>query len=214
MDASPLTFFLSPIGVFYSVTVPFVLLLLFTLILISSASAPGAKAGHVAAAAFHYVMEGIGIILMTIGAIPTLVSVLGGPPYPGRVYMSLLWVFLAGGALFLWHEQCTQKIERASLGVVHALFVTTVKTVGYAVALFSALALLLTIALGQFPAGWWVSPVILFLYGSLLYWSAKESDALEPSFQNVPLHAAHKTHKKGKRKFSFLGMFRLLGKKA
>jgi hypothetical protein len=149
---------------------------------------------------------------MTIGAIPTLVSVLGGPPYPGRVYMSLLWVFLVGGALFLWHEQCTQKIEHASLVTVHALFVTTVKTVGYTVALFSALALLILIALGQFQPHWWVSPGVLFLYGALLYWSAKESDALEPAFQNVALHPARKQKgKKGKRAFSFL---RLLGVRA
>lgn len=210
--ASPLTFFLSPIGVFYSVTVPFLLLLIFSLILLASASVPGAKTGKVALAAFHYIMQGIGVVLMTVGAIPTLVSVLGGPPYPGRIYMSLLWVFLAGGALFLWHEQCTQKIERASVAVVHALFITTVKTIGYAVSLFSALSLLITIALGQYRPNWWVSPVILFLFGVLLFWSAKESDAAEPSFQSAALHPAHKGHKKAKNR-GWLG-FRLFGKRA
>lgn len=214
MDASPLSFFLTPIGVFYTVTVPFLLLVLFALILIANTQAQGAKTGQVALAAFHELMQGVGIILMTVGSLPTLMSVLGGPPYPGRVYMSLLWVFLVGGALFLWHEQCTQKLERASVIVVHALFVTTVRTVGYAVALFSALSLLLTIALGKFEPSWWVSPVILFLYGSLLYWSAKESDAAEPAFMNAPLHAVHKAAKKGKKSKKWFAALRLLGKRA
>ncbi len=209
--ASPLTFFMSPVGMFYSVTAPFLLLLLLTLLLLVSTSTQGAKAGQVARAAFHYIMQGIGIVLMTVGAIPTLTSVLGGPPYPGRIYMSLLWVFLVGGALFLWHEQCAQKIERASIAVVHALFVTTVKTVGYVVALFSGLTLLITIALGQYSQHWWVSPVIMLLYGILLFWSAKESEATDPSFRSAPLHA--KKGKKAKKSRTLLGL-RLSGKRA
>jgi len=214
MNASPLSFFLSPIGVFYSVTIPFLLLALFALILIANTQAQGAKTGKVALAAFHYLMQGVGVILMTIGALPTLVSVLGGPPYPGRVYMSLLWVFLVGGALFLWHEQCAQKIERASVIVVHSLFVTTVRTVGYIVALFSALSMLITVALGQYSAHWWVSPIVLFLFGSLLYWSAKESDAAEPAFMNTTLHATHKAVKKGKKSKSWFASLPLVGKRA
>lgn len=212
--ASPLSFFLSPVGVFYSVTVPVLLLLLLALILLASTSTPGAKAGQVTRAAFHYIMQGIGIVLMTVGAIPTLTSVLGGPPYPGRVYMSLLWVFLVGGALFLWNEQCTQKIEHASLAVVHALFVTTVKTIGYVVALFSGLVLLIQTALGQYPAHWWVSPVVLLLYGILLFWSARESEIGDHSFQSAPLHAPHKAVKKAKKRNGWFGFFRLLGKRA
>ncbi|OIO54704.1 hypothetical protein AUJ46_02685 [Candidatus Peregrinibacteria bacterium CG1_02_54_53] len=209
--ASPLTFFMSPVGMFYSVTAPFLLLLLLTLLLLVSTSTQGAKAGQVTRAAFHYIMQGMGIVLMTVGAIPTLTSVLGGPPYPGRIYMSLLWVFLVGGALFLWHEQCAQRIERASLTVVHALFVTTVKTVGYIVALFSGLTLLITVALGQYSQRWWVSPVIMLLYGILLFWSAKESEAADPSFRTAPLHA--KAGKKGKKQRRWSGL-RLLGKRA
>ncbi|MDD5103278.1 MAG: hypothetical protein PHX93_02660 [Candidatus Peribacteraceae bacterium] len=211
--ASPLSFFLSSVGVFYSVTVPFLLLLLLAVVLLVSASTPGAKAGHVARAMFHYIMQGIGIVLMTVGAIPTLTSVLGGPPYPGRVYMSLLWVFLVGGSLFLWNEQCTQKIDHASLTVVHVLFVTTVKTIGYVVALFSGLVLLIQIALGQYTPHWWVSPVILLLYGILLFWSARESEIADPSFQSAPLHTAHKAHKKAKKARGWFGL-RLFTKRA
>lgn len=208
MSATPLSFFLSPIGMFYSVTVPCLLILLLALILLASASTPGAKAGHVARAAFHYILQGIGIVLMTVGAIPTLTSVLGGPPYPGRVYMSLLWVFLVGGALFLWNEQGTQKIDHASVAVVHALFVTTVKMIGYIVALFSGLAILIQTALGVYPAHWWVSPVVLLLYGVLLFWSAKESEAADPSFQSSPLHAAHKQTKKAKKAHGWFGFLK------
>lgn len=216
MDASPLAFFLSPLGVFYAVTVPFILLSLFALVLIANTQAEGAKTGKVALAAFHYLMQGIGVILMSAGALPTIMSVLGGPPYPGRIYMSLLWVFLIGGALFLWHEQCTQKIERASVVVVHALFVTTVRTMGYVIALLSALSLLLSLALNQFAAQWWVSPVVFFLFGSLLYWSAAESDAAEPAFMNAPLHSAPPKAKKGKKKMrtSWFSSLRLFGKRA
>jgi len=211
--ASPLTFFLSSIGIFYSVMVPCLLLLLLAIILLVSGSTPGAKAGQVMSAAFHYIMQAIGIVLMTVGAIPTLTSVLGGPPYPGRVYMSLLWVFLVGGSLFLWNEQCTQKIEHASLAVVHALFVTTVKTIGYVIALFSGLALLIQIALGQYTSHWWVSPVILLLYGILLFWSARESETADHSFQSAPLHPVHKAQKKAKKPHGWFG-FRLFGKRA
>lgn len=211
--ASPLTFFLSSIGVFYSVMVPSLLLVLLAVILLVSTSTPGAKAGLVMRASFHYIMQAIGIVLMTVGAIPTLTSVLGGPPYPGRVYMSLLWVFLVGGALFLWNEQCTQKIEHASLTMVHALFVTTVKTIGYVVALFSGLVLLIQIALGQYTEHWWVSPVILLLYGILLFWSARESEVADHSFQSALLHPVHKAQKKAKKPRGWFG-FRLFGKRA
>jgi hypothetical protein len=153
---------------------------------------------------------------MTIGSLPTLISVLSQSDYSGRVYMSLLWVFLVGGALFLWHEQCAQRIDRASVVVPQAIFVTVVKTMGYLTAIFSALTFIVSIALRNFPTGWWVSPLVLFCFGALLFWSVLEPPQSESSFQNTPLHVPTtkgKQTKKARKRSKAMGFLHLLAKR-
>ena len=201
MSAAPL---FGSMGLFVSLTLPFLLVLALSLVIIASASVGGAKAPKVGEATFHYLLQGLGILFMTAGALPTLLSVLTGPPLPGRIYMSLLWVFLVGGALFLWHEQAIERLDHASVSVPQAIFLTVIRTIGYLVALFSGLSLLLSVALNKMPAHWWVTPLVLFLYGALLCWSAGANES-GSSFQSTALHAVIKppAKKAGKRHSAF-----------
>lgn len=210
---SPLSFFSGSVGLFFGLTLPLLLALSFTLVIIASSSVSGAKASKVSEASFHYLMQGFGILLMTIGAMPTLLSVLMGPAFPGRSYMSLLWVFLVGGSLFLWHEQAAEHLEKASSQIPQAIFLIVVRTVGYLIALFSGLSLLLSVALGNMTAHWWVTPVVFLLYGALLCWSAGAGEA-GPSFESFALHAVvkHPAKKAGKKHHGF-GFFRFFARK-
>ncbi|MDD4628716.1 MAG: hypothetical protein PHE68_04980 [Candidatus Peribacteraceae bacterium] len=213
LTRSPLSFFSGPTGLFYSVTLPLLLALAFALVIIASSSVSGAKASKVGEASFHYLMQGLGILLMTIGAMPTLLSVLMGPAYPGRVYMSLLWVFLVGGSLFLWHEQAAERIERASTQIPQAIFLTVVRTIGYLIALFSGLSLLLSVALGKMPTSWWVAPVVMLLYGALLCWSTGAGEAGASSFQSISLHSVVKHPAKKPAKKHGFNFFRFFTRK-
>lgn len=200
-------------GLFVSLTLPFLLVLLLALVIIASASVSGAKAPKVGQATFHYLLQGLGILFMTVGALPTLLSVLMGPPLPGRIYMSLLWVFLVGGALFLWHEQAAERLDHASTAVPQAIFLTIIRTIGYLVALFSGLSLLLAVALNRMPAHWWVAPVVLFLYGSLLCWSAGSNES-GSAFHSASLHPALKAPaKKAAKKHSAFGWLKFWSRK-
>jgi len=161
-------------------------------------------------------MQSIGIVLMTLGALPTLLSVLMGPQYAGRTYMSLLWIFLVGGAIFLWHEQKASHLEKASVLLVHTIFVTVIKTMGYLAALLSVLYVLIAVAMGTFATSWWIPPTVFFLYGVLLYWSATGDEDLSGTFQSSPLHPVvkHVHHAKKPVKKSGMGFFGLIRKKA
>ena len=200
-------------GLFMSLTLPFLLILTLSLVIIASASVSGAKAPKVGQAVFHYLLQGLGILFMTVGALPTLLSVLMGPPLPGRIYMSLLWVFLVGGALFLWHEQAAEKLDHASTTIPQAIFLTVIRTIGYLIALFSGLSLLLSVALNRMSTHWWVAPLVLFLYGTLLCWSAGANEG-GTSFQSTALHSVIKAPaKKAAKKHSAFGWLKFWSRK-
>lgn len=130
---------------------------------------PGAKARNTAQAMYCTIMMSIGVLLMTISAIPTVTSVLAGESYASETYLGLLIVFAAGGSIFLWHDHWIRTLDPASRLVPSLIFLFTVKTIGTLITLLAGLSVILTLTLGGAEYGWWIMPLTLFLYGAVLF---------------------------------------------
>ncbi|MCF7844693.1 MAG: hypothetical protein K9M03_02600 [Kiritimatiellales bacterium] len=169
MIENPLSTVFGSVGVVYGLIMPLVLILLFALFLIASSLSPGAKARGTAQAMYCTVMMAMGVLLMTIAAIPTVTSVLAGESYASETYLGLLIVFAAGGSLFLWHDHWIRTLDPASRLVPSLIFLFTIKTIGTLTALLSGLSIVLTLTLGGAEYDWWVMPLTLFLYGAVLF---------------------------------------------
>ncbi len=192
--SSLLTFVLLPLGV----------LLVLSLALMPCLMAPGAKMGSSMKALYCYSMQCLGISMMTAGALPAVYGVLekfsiGAERFSAEMYLSLLVLFSAGGVTFLWHEQTAEKIDDASRRVPALLFWYSFKSIGYVLTLIAALSLLFTMLLIR-PLGvsWWITPVVIFLYGLLLSWCTRWP-SVSTTFKSMPIHAA-KHAVKGKKK--------------
>lgn len=169
MIENPLSTVFGTVGVVYGLILPVVLILLFALFLIASSLSPGAKARGTAQAMYCTIMMGIGVLLMTIAAIPTVTSVLAGESYASETYLGLLIVFAAGGCLFLWHDNWIRTLDPASRLVPSLIFLFTIKTIGTLITLLAGLSIILTLTLGGAEYGWWIMPLTLFLYGAVLF---------------------------------------------
>jgi cbb3-type cytochrome oxidase subunit 3 len=181
---------------------PVAVLQVLLLILLPSLHAPGARAAGVLKATYSYALQGIGIALMSAGAIPALHSVCqkfitGFEPVGPQVYIAFLMMFLVGGATFLWHEQMSEKIDDASRRVPALLFWYTVKTIGFLIILMSGATLIVTMLLKPDNAAqhWWITPLILFFYGILLSWCTK-SPKTPSDFKSIQLHGPQRGKKR------------------
>lgn len=198
---APLSVFFSATGVVYGLFVPLVIVQLLLLLFIPALLRSGASVKGIAEASYCYIMMTIGVVLMTLGAIPTIYSVLGGYVFDGSVYIGLLLVFAFGGAVFLWHEQECRLIDSNSRAVPAAVFVTMFKIVGRLLAILAALSLVLSIILRTTTEyGWWVTPFIMLVYGLLVTWVTR-ADKSKPIFQSSPMQfSALRTAKTASRK--------------
>lgn len=171
------------------VLVPLGVVLLLGILFIPSMLTAGAKARSVAKALYCYLMQGVGIILMSIGVLPTLYSVFGGVGFSGNSYLSLLVVFGAGGAFYLWHEQMAHTLDLPSRAVPAAIYSTSLLIIGKMLALVSVLSLALSFLLREGGAeGWWVHAVTMLLYGLALEWLSHASTP-DNGFQSMPVNA-------------------------
>ncbi len=173
MVDNPLTTIFGFVGSFYGLVVPLATIFFLAVLFLAALSVPGAKAKQVGEAVYCYLMHAVSVLLMTIGALPTVFSVFAGVAYTGRTYIALLLVFACGGLLFLMQDQATRSLEAASRAVPEAIYMTTLKIIGNLLALLSAISLFLSIALASFSPGWWVTPFVLLLYGMLLSWCTR-----------------------------------------
>jgi len=173
MVENPLTTIFGFIGSFYGLVLPLLTLFFLTVLFMASMMSPGAKAKQVGEAIYNYLMHGVSVLLMTIGALPTVFSVFAGVAYTGRTYIALLLVFACGGLLFLIQDQAARDLDAASKVVIEAVYMTTLKVIGNLLALLSAISIFLSIVLASFTAGWWVTPFVLLLYGLLLSWCTR-----------------------------------------
>jgi len=185
------------VGVFYGLILPASILLVLTLLFIPAMIHPGAQPRSVGEAVYCFSMQIVSVILMTVGALPTVYSVFAGVPFTGRTYVSLLAVFACGGVLFLMHEQKSHRLDPASKAVPEAITFFLFKILGNVIAILATLSILLALVTGATEAAdWWITPLVLLLYGLLLVWCTREE---EPSrlFESVKLSAAKKTAAKG-----------------
>jgi hypothetical protein len=172
---TPLLSGLGFMSVFYVLLLPLVLVQLFAIIFIPSLLVPGAKPMAVGKAVYSYAMQTVGILLMTLGAVPAIHGVLESlvlpeERYTTEIYIALLVLFATGGLAFLWHEQMAQTIDDASRKVTGVLFWFLWRTIGCMVVVVSLLSLLLTMLLSTPPLieGWWTMPLVLLAYGAFL----------------------------------------------
>lgn len=150
--------------------------LLLSIILIASLRQTTAKPRDVVKAAYCYLLQAVGIFLLTAGALPAVYGVLARVEYDSRIYIALLLLFTAGGLTFLWHDTLVRDIDESSRAVPAAIFWFTVKFVGFVSALVSILSLLTSMLLTPTPLTdtWWVMPVLFLLYGLVLSWATRE----------------------------------------
>lgn len=163
---------ISGLGLTPALLVPVIVLLLFVVLVLPGLARPGAKPESIARAAYGYLAQSIGIILMTTGGLPAVYAVIAQQQLTSNMYLGLLLVFVIGGIAYLWHDNLVRSIDDASKAVPAALFFYCWKFIGLLVLLFAGLTYLLdalTIG-GNAPLDWWVTPFVLFLYGLLLSW--------------------------------------------
>ncbi len=183
---------LSFTGVLVSALATMAVLQFFALLFIPSMMTPGARPRAVGRAIYCYMLQLVGIILMTLGGLPAFYSVLEKFVFPENsltteTYIALLLIFTAGGLLFLWHEHIVQFVDEPSRRVSEAIYWYTLKIVGVGLALFSALSFFLTMLMApQSIPTWWISPFLLFLYGALLVWCTRTPGGSAKSFHSQP----------------------------
>ncbi|MFA7681422.1 MAG: hypothetical protein WCX61_00125 [Candidatus Peribacteraceae bacterium] len=178
----------STVGLIYGIVVPIVLILLFGAFLVISLLRPGTKARTVAQATYCTLMMGMGLLLMTVAALPTVASVFAGVSYAGPTYLALLVIFVGGGVLFLWHDHWLRALEPASALIPSIIYLYTVKSVGMLAAILSGLSVILTLILGSAEEQWWAMPLTAFLYGLLLMWCTRSERSPTPLFNSKPMH--------------------------
>ncbi len=180
--------------------VPLAVLAALAIALIPCLIVPGAKVGASMKALYCYIMQCIGVALMTAGALPAVYGVLekfslGVERFSAEMYLGLLILFSCGGITFLWHEQVAEKIEDASRRVPALLFWYTFKAIGCVVILVAVLSFLFTMLLTRPLVGtWWITPIVTGLYGLLLSWCTRWPSS-PSSFRSLPLNGG-----KGKKK--------------
>lgn len=186
MDFPPSVF--GTAGLFYTLVIPVIFFQVIALAFIPSMLNSGARARAVGRAIYSYMMEGLGLILMTVSGIPALYSVLIGAPFLGNVYLGLLLMFAIGGFLFLWYESKVQYIDEPSRVVAHSLFFYTVKFIGILAVLLSLLSLVGSMLFtgATMMTDWWITPVIFLAYGCFLTLCTKTPRWHLSGFQSHP----------------------------
>lgn len=206
---------LGSVGLFYAALFGLGTLLLFTLLLLTTGvTKSSASPQRVAQAVYCYLMQAIGIILMTLGGLPTVYAVLAAHPFATTSYLSLLFLFAIGGLIFLAHDHLIQRLDAEARAIPFLLYTYTLRVLGVVVSLMGLLLLLLRPLLTMEPLvnGWWAQPIVLILYGLLLHWSVSQSSPnVNLSFRSISLlpkskaarvkkPAAKKVRKKATRK--------------
>jgi len=187
MVDNPLSTIFGMVGIVYGLIAPLTIILLLIFFLLIGMRSAGAKARGVMQATYCIMMMSIGILLMTIAAIPTVASVLASMSYSGATYIAFLILFLTGGMLFLHHDRWLQAIDNASAQIPTMVYTYLFKLIGVLATLLSGLSLALTFIFGNVEDGWWVMPLTVLLYGLLVMWSTRSEQSpiqiVPPSLQ-------------------------------
>ena len=166
------------------------LLLIFSLIFATSLTRDTAKPHAVGEAVYCYLVQSVGIVLMSIGAVPTLYSVLAKTPLQSLTSAALLFVFAIGGLIFLWHDYLANKLPSPSRAVPEAIYLSMWKFIGFTLLVFALLSLILNLLLLRTaaPASSLALHGILALYGFVLWWSTQKNPHSQGFSQKTVAH--------------------------
>lgn len=182
-----LTALFQSVGLSYGPTLPVIILMLFIFLALPAVFRPSVRADSIAFAAYCYLAQMLGILLMTAGGLPALYAVFAAQPLAEITYLGLLLVFAAGGALFLWHDARLRMIDPASRAIPAALFFITWKFMGLLVIVFAGLSFMLRLMLAaERTEGWWVMHLIMILYGLIISWFTLSRPEESPAFTSLP----------------------------
>lgn len=183
------------VGAVYGLVLPFLIIQIFSLLFIPSLLTPGARPSMVGKAAYCYILQTLGIVLMSVGGLPAFYGVLekisvGREQFSTEMYIALLIVFAAGGLTFLWHEHLAMTVDEASRRVCASVFWFSFKLIGFLLALFSAVSFLVTMLLvpASLQATSWIMPALFFFYGLLLLWCTRSPVSSPQSFHSSPMN--------------------------
>lgn len=158
------------VGLSYGWSMP-ALLLIGLAILTIAVSHDGGKPSERLRALYCHLIEFIGVLLMTAGALPALFAVISRQPLTQITYVGLMIVFAVGGLLFLWHDARRHEVPAAARETADALFLNLWKLTGALVVVFTSLSFLLKVMLvAERTNGWWVTHLTMLLYGLVLCW--------------------------------------------
>jgi hypothetical protein len=144
-------------------------------------------------AVFGYVMLTIGVLLMSLSAVPTLIAVFGDAGFTVEVYFGLVLIFAVGGLVYLWNDYRVRELPAEATRLPGVIYRCIMKTIGQLSLVLAVLYFTMALALqGTDTAGWWSMPLTILLYGLLLTFLT-----MEPSPKAAP---AKRIFGKGKKK--------------
>lgn len=171
----------SYVGVLYGIVAPLVLVQVLALLILTSMMNRDARPKEVAQAVYCFAMMGIGVLLMSAGALPTVISVLAGVKLTGATYFTLLIIFAAGGTIFLWHDAMVRDVPERSREVSETVFLFLFKIAGHLLVFLWSLSVIVTLLNGlPLEQGWWIMPVVMIAYGMLFIWCTRPEEPVQP----------------------------------
>jgi hypothetical protein len=170
----------------YGVIMPLFLVLLLSALFVPSLIAAPGKVRSVGEAIHCYFLQAFGVLLMTVGSLPTIYSVLVGISYSGGTYFGLLLVFAAGGGLFLREDIRATGLDAAARSVPAAVFLCAFRIIGQVTLIVAVLSFMLSMMIGSTDVtGWWVMPLLMGIYGGLVAWCTRRPVAAWGSAASV-----------------------------
>jgi hypothetical protein len=176
------------LGLFYGIFAPLLVVQGLALLFIPAMLNTGAKVPSVGKAIYCYLLQTVGITLMSLSGIPALWSVLASASFSTSIYLLLLITFTIGGLIFLWHDSISHTIDEASRGIPHTIYFYSFKLLGFLFMVLSALYMIYIMLM--FPAqegSWWVLPAIILAYGFLLSWCTRWPRDHTDMFERSPM---------------------------
>lgn len=177
-------------GAIYGFAKPIIVIELLMFIVVGQAMSTKASTQDLGRAVLCYLLEGLGVFLMMIGAMPTVMAAIGPHSFTPDLYLALMIVFATGGVLFLWVDQHLRTMPADATAIPGMIYNALIKTIGYLFIVFSAITIAMAIASESTRTeGWWVVPMVTLLFGIVIcvltlpdvketLWTGKKKKAL------------------------------------
>jgi hypothetical protein len=160
------------VGIFSGFLLPVAILVLFVVLVLPGLARTGTKPETLALAAYCYLAEALGVILMTAGGLPAVYAVVSHQLLASNTYLGLLILFIIGGIIYLRHDAKLRTVDADSKAIPAALFFYSWKFIGLVIVLFTCLSFVLDWLVNTAPGhtDTWTVDLVMLLYGLLLCW--------------------------------------------